>query len=475
MARTYLSGQKMTRPGTYFKRSAIGIVTEGAINGICACIIGRCNWGPLNTVFDVDQTDMNNLDDYYGTGEGVDAIKEALLGGAQVVRVVRVGDATGACASLKLKNTAETPVDAVNLIAKYEGDRSFSVLLKTNLISEKRELQILEGTELFLSVTFEAGEDGDEAQALVDALANNRFFTAKKLAAGVLADIDVQTPMTGGRNPAPTEGSYGNATDLLERYKWNCVISDSDDSSVTAMLIDFVKQSYETGHLGFTCIGGLSTQGLTDRMRSAAAINDEKIVYVLNGWRDIYGVTYEGWRAAARIGGMIAGCECNTSLTHLVMSNALELIEPLTNGEITRAEEKGCFVMSLNDEDQVQIDNAITTLVTLGNNMDEGWKKIRRTKTRFELMTRVNSTCDKLVGRLNNDEHGRATLITAMNSIINEMVAEHKLFAGSYVEEDPAHKPEGDSAYFILHIGDIDSLEKIYLDYTFSFANPFAA
>ncbi len=80
-----------------------------------------------------------------------------------------------------------------------------------------------------------------------------------------------------------------------------------------------------------------------------------------------------------------------------------------------------------------------------------------------------------MVGRLNNDEHGRATLITAMNSIINEMVAEHKLFAGSYVEEDPAHKPEGDSAYFILHIGDIDSLEKIYLDYTFSYANPFAA
>ena len=88
-------------------------------------------------------------------------------------------------------------------------------------------------------------------------------------------------------------------------------------------------------------------------------------------------------------------------------------------------------------------------------------------------MTRINRTCDRLIGRLNNDTNGRATLITAMQSIINEMIAEGKLFFGSYVAEDTRYKPAGDKAYFVLYIGDIDSIEKIYLDFNFSYANPF--
>ncbi|MBQ4494154.1 MAG: hypothetical protein II968_00140, partial [Selenomonadaceae bacterium] len=177
--------------------------------------------------------------------------------------------------------------------------------------------------------------------------------------------------------------------------------------------------------------------------------------------------------AAARIGGMIAAVETNNSLTHSTISNALDLIEPFTNGEITRAEQKGCLVLSLNADDQVQIDKAINTLVTVGNDMDEGWSKIRRTKTRFELMTRINQTCERLVGRLNNDSNGRSTIVAAMNTVINEMVAEKKLFFGSNAKEDPAHKPEADRAYFLINIGDIDSLEQFYLTYQFSFANPF--
>ena len=105
----------------------------------------------------------------------------------------------------------------------------------------------------------------------------------------------------------------------------------------------------------------------------------EKIVFVLNGWISTDGTVYDGWRAAARVGGMIAACESNASLTHTAISDALTLTEALTNGEIIRAEERGCLVLSLNSSDQVWIDNAITTLVTPDANCDDGWKKIRRT------------------------------------------------------------------------------------------------
>ena len=209
-------------------------------------------------------------------------------------------------------------------------------------------------------------------------------------------------------------------------------------------------------------------------MSTAKSINDEKVVYVLNGWIGNDGTVYEGYPAAARIGGMIAGSESNTSVAHLVIQNALELIEPLTNGEIIKAEESGCLVVSLNEDDQVILDNAINTLITPGNNMDEGWKKIRRTKTRFELIYRVNRTCERLIGRLTNNTNGRATILAAMQGIINEMIGENKLFAGSYAAEDEVHRPEGDKAYFVLYISDIDSMEKIFINYNFTYGNRFA-
>lgn len=312
--------------------------------------------------------------------------------------------------------TTETEVvDGVELSAAYVGDRSLAVSIRTDLITDKRQLVIYSGTGLFAAINFEAG--GDEAQTLVDALATNKMFNARKLNSGTLADV-TQVPLTGGKNPTVTTSSYERGTNILERFRWNCIVSDSDDSAVNAVITAFVHQSYETGHFGLACIAGKSSQTLEERMSYATICNDEKIVFVLNGRTATDGTVYDGWRAAVRIGGMIAACETNASLTHNVISDALALIEPLTNGEVIRAEQRGCLVLSLSDSDQIRIDNAINTPVSPNANMDEGWKKIRRTKTRFEVMERINSTCDNLVGNINNDTLGRGTVVAAMQKQI---------------------------------------------------------
>lgn len=469
MVGTWRLGEQKVRPGTYYRRTASGVTTVAATNGILACIF-QANFGVLNRVVDLSQSDMNNLEDIFGTGATI--LREGLLGGATTIRAVRVGSG-GTCSAVTLKGIApddEAEINLVTVAAKYPGSRAFTVTVRDNLITDQRQLLILDGDSIYDSISFTKG--GDEAQAVVDALANHRYFTATKVAAGTLKDV-TQAAMTQGTNPTVTTADYSNATDMLERYSWNCIVADTDDAAVKSLLTAFVKQSYETGHLGFACIAGLSTQDFETRLAYATAINDEKVVYVLNGWNDIDGTAYDGWRAAARIGGMIANVETNNSLTHTTISNALDLIENFTTGEITQAELKGCLVLSLNDDNQVQIDKAINTLVTAGNDMDDGWKKIRRVKTRFELMTRINQSCERLVGRLNNDSNGRATVVAAMNSIINEMIAEHKLFDGSYATEDPDHKPEADRAYFLIQVGDIDSLEFFYNTFVFNFANPF--
>lgn len=473
MAGTFLIGETKIRPGVYYRREKIGATASGATNGVLAALF-QSNWGELNKVVSVDQTQMNELDDIFGDGATI--IREGLLGGAKTVLAIRVGSDDGLVGKVILKSTPTVvdeqtvSTDLVELSALHVGERNFTVSVRTNLITDKRQLLIYSGTDIYATVNFDAGTD--EAQNLVDALSGSKIFTARKLNSGQLADV-TQAALTGGKNPTVTTSNYEHGTNALERFRWNCIVADSDGAEVNGILTAFVKQSYETGHLGFACIGGKSSQTLDERMSFAAACNDEKIVFVLNGWKSTDGTIYEGWRASARIGGMIAGVETNSSLTHNVISNALELIEPLTNGEVIRAEQKGCLVLSLNYNDQIQIDNAINTLVTPDSNCDDGWKKIRRVKTRFEVVDRINATCEPLIGRVNNDSNGRGTIVTVAQGVINEMVAESKLFEGSRISEDESHKPDGDSAYFVLTIGDVDSVEKLYLTFRFSYSNPF--
>lgn len=495
MARIWHLGEVAVRPGTYFRTSSGDVTTVGAVNGVLA-VVYRSNWGELNKVVDISPEEMNNLTDIVGTGKGYDAIREGFIGGATMVKAVRIGSG-GAKARVVLKSTPEekevrtpstTPgepdivtkikvqYNAVKIYARHYGDRKFTATLRLNpLLNGTKQLLIYdENNRIIENVSYEAG--GNEPKRLIAALSSSKNFYGvemnpvwhRKLA------YTTQKKFSKGKDPKVTVANYAEGTDALERYYWNVIVADSHSTSVNAIMTAFVKQSYENGHLGMTVLAGTKSTPFEDRMAYAASTNDWRVVYLLNGWKSNAGVTYNGWRAAARIGGMVAACETNASLTHIVVQDALKLLENFTNGQMIRAEEKGCMVLSLNDEDQVWIDNSINTLVTLGNDQDEGWKKIRRTKCRFELMTRINRTCDKLVGRLNNDANGRATLVTAMNSVIREMIGERKLFEGSYAAEDTRYKPVADRAYFVLHIGDIDSLEKIYLGYKFSHANPFS-
>lgn len=479
MPGTFLLGEQKVRPGVYYRRERAGYTVAGATNGILACIF-QSNWGPLNKEFDIDQSMLNNLEDYYGDGATI--LREGLLGGAKLIRAIRVGSDAATCSKIVLKSTGENPTDLIEISAKYPGTRNFTVTVRDSLIdSNTREVIIYDGDTIFTKVSFAKKklDIPQEVPNLISAFQNNRHFTAKRLtnvaadALKPLADV-TQSAMTAGTNPTATVEHYTKGTDILERFTWNAIVFDNDNADFKRVLTDYVKQSYETGKLGMAVIAGKSSEDLETRMDYAATINDEKVVYVLNGWIDNLDVTYEGWRAAARIGGMIAGKESNASVTHDVIRDARELIEPLSSGEVIRAEQKGCLVLTLNADDQVQIDSGINTLVTAGTDLDDGWKKIRRTKCRFELMDRINKTHDRLVGFINNDENGRATVVASAQKIINEMIGEGKLKFGSYIEEDPEHEPEGDAAYFRIHILDLDSAEKIYHTYVFRYGQSFS-
>ena len=115
------------------------------------------------------------------------------------------------------------------------------------------------------------------------------------------------------------------------------------------------------------------------------------------------------------------------------------------------------------------IDNAINTLVTPAENQDDGWKKIRRVKTRFELIRRLSWVNEDLAGKVDNDKNGRETVLSQMQGAGDAMIEEGKLTAFT-VTLSTLYEADGDSAWYEYDVIDKDSMEHIYGIFRFRFS-----
>lgn len=466
-------GEQKIEPGSFIRYENTGGPQEVAVtNGIAAAVF-KSNWGPLGTALDI--SNPTDRETHYGTANGTtnnsDSIDLELLG-ASTVKAIRVGTG-GTKGTLILKDTAGSPANVITLSLKYPGTRAFSCTIKDSLTDiTKRECTIYEGTKERQKFIFAKGGTG-EVDALVAEIAKgSNWVTATKTAAGtgLLATIN-QSAFTGGTDPDITSADYSTAFTVLEALDWNVIAIDSDDATIQTLLGGYVSRVFLEGKLIRAVVGEPTSVALATRQTNAAAFNNFCMHYCLNGYKDTAGIPYEGWKAAARVAGIIAGAPANASLTHYVISGATALTETLSNPNIRTCLQKGAIVFTINSFGQVMIKYGINTLVSLTADMDEGWKKIRRVSTRFELMKRITGVTDRLIGKIDNNPDGRATLIGAAQDIINKMGKfEGKLLPGGTLIEDPSNPPAGDYAWFKIAVDDLDSGEKLYFTFGFRFA-----
>jgi len=334
---------------------------------------------------------------------------------------------------------------------------------------------LYEGTTLRQTFTFAKGSG--EPQALVDAVtaSNSPYIKATKTAegSGTLATV-TQQPLTGGQDPTVNGESYSAGLSAIEAIDWNVLAVDTDDTATHTLAQAYIDRVRNEGKRVLGVVGeptSVPLAPLATRLANARAFNDPAIIYVANGFKGSDGVTREGYKAAARVAGMVASAQITESLTHYVVRGATELVGALTNAEIEQAINSGALVFTMSAQKQVHIEYGINTFVTPTADMDAGWKKIRRVRTRDNLMDRIIAAWDPLIGKINNNSDGRATLIAAAQGIINRMIAEGALLQGS-IFEDPNNPPVGDSAWFVVQVDDLDSAEKVYITFQFRFASP---
>ncbi len=475
-------GEQKIRPGVYVRVTNIGEPPEAIVpQGVVAALF-RASWGPLGEVVYLENADA--VISTFGSAGTVDTAIEAFRGGCRRVVAYRLGTG-GEKALLNLQDDTES-TNVVKIEAKYEGERGkdFVVTVRDSLADDtKRELLLYEGATLRQTILFTKG-GGKEPQALVNAIvaSNSPYITATKIenGSGTLAIVTRQpltggqdpTVLTGGQDPTVNGESYSAGLSAIEAIDWNVLAVDTEDTAIHAVVQTYIDRVRNEGKRVIGVVGGeLTSVDLATRLDNARAFNDPAIIYVANGFKGADGVAREGYKAAARVAGMVAAAQITESLTHYVVRGATELVGALTNAEIEQAIQSGALVFTMSAQKQVHIEYGINTFVTPTADMDAGWKKIRRVRTRDNLMERIVATWDPLIGKINNSPDGRATLIAAAQGIINRMIAEGALLRGS-IFEDPNNPPVGDSAWFVVQVDDLDSAEKVYITFQFRFAPP---
>ena len=463
---TFILGEQKVRPDVYVRwHNAGGVRVVTGTVGVAAAVV-KSNWGPLGEVMEIESP--GDIARQLGSGFGPDCIREMFAGGASTVLAVRVGT-DGMKAQLELEDTADTKV--VRLLSKYPTTRQMTVTIRDSLEdTNMRELLLHEQTRRLERIVFAKG--AGEPDRLVAAITKkSQYLSAAKLAEGS-GEVDalMDQPLAGGADPTVSGADYADAFVLLEQKFFDTVTVDSEDVAVHASLQSFVNRMLtEGGGRIIGVVGEPTSVPFQTRKQNAKAFNDFAMIYVGNGFPTVSGPV-EGAKAAARVAGVVASSAYNASLTHVPMTGSIGVIGELTNAQYKEAIQSGMLTFSLNPDGLAQIDYGINTKVTLLADEDEGWKKIRRTRTRFELIDRIVFTLHPYLGKWDNNDDGRAFVITIANGIIQGMIREGGLESGQLIV-DPDIPPQGDSAWFrFTDLIDLDSIEKLYMDFGFQFA-----
>ena len=470
MAIFYKEGEVKIRPGVYQRYENIGqSALVSAQDGICAIPV-RASWGPLGKVVKnsrAAELTKNYGTGKYGTGYTVPAAEAMFRGGAVTVYTYRLG--TGG-------TKAKLDIGGMTATAKYPGTMPLRVAVQESLGDKtKKQFQVYSGTALVESFTFAADGKAEGANLKAVAASSKYIEFSEETAPATVPVLAVASgALTGGVDPTVTNEDYSKAFAAFESFYYNTIALDVDDDenmSLSLLLQAYLDEAYQMGKSGIIVTGQKVSVPFEQRLANAKAFNDYKVVYLGGGWMS-GAESKDGALAICYTAGVIASTPSNRGIVHTVVDNATDLCESLTNAQYEEAIQNGMLMVSMAPDGAIWYDSGINTrTATADETNDDGWKKIRRTKVRFELFDRLDRQLAPKVGKVSADTDGIADVVQTGQRVLNAMANnEGKLMPGAAFTEDPNNPFSGDSGWFIIRANDIDSLEKIYLNYQFRYS-----
>lgn len=469
MGFVYREGDSPKRPAVYRRSSNDGSSSSivSALDGYGALPV-KTSWGPLGQVTThYSKEYKKTVKKMYGEGGTLSVVSAYMAGGLSTLRLYRLGNG-GEKGTLTLKSGES---EAVVLTLKYPGERALTASVRDSLSEENmRELVIYDGAVELESISFEAGENEPKNLATAVTAQKSEYVTAKATenVTGALTEV-AQQEFTGGKDPVVTNDDYMSAFEAFEPYFYNTIALDTTDPAVQMLLLEYLAAAADEGNLGLSVIGESGKSALSDRMKHAAQKNSATTIYFGSDYESADGTVISGAEAIATVAGVIASTPSNESIVHSQMPGATNVTEHLKNREYNQAIESGLLLLSVMANGTVGFDSGVNTLIDPSDEQDEGWKKIKRVKVRHEVFNRLDRQLEPMIGKVDGTKDGIADVIQTGQKVLDEMVRERKLINPSFILDE--EKGYGaDFAYFIIEAVDVDTLERIFLNYKFKYS-----
>lgn len=449
-----------TRPGAYFNliSQAIALIGEGQAGTVG--IIGRADWGPVDEW--VELSSEAGVVSAFGEGLSMaKLVRQAIRGGAGLVRAYRIAGASVATSEVVLDDAVPAP--ALTLTALYPGARAdnFSVTVQANPIAGT-DLLLYEGSILLETFTAPGGEN-DEFAALINE--SSRYMTAAvtgaadrvvdPVAGAAFAGGDSGSTVVAGDYTAAQSAVLGQDIDVL-------VQDDEDDDALQDSLVAFAQDARLDGDRFVTVLGSAAATDLTTAVTRAQSMDDEGIVYVFPGFTDSEGVVFTGQEAAARVAGLIAAAGISRSVTFARINDGVDVETRLSNSEISQALAGGVLPLVF-DGQSVSVEKGINTLSTLTADKPLAFTRIRTIMVLDAVMDGLHDGLRDLIGQVNNDDDGRATVLGAAQGFLDTLIQARALKPGGFVELDPENEQVGDNVFLRVAVTPLDSIEKIFV------------
>lgn len=246
---------------------------------------------------------------------------------------------------------------------------------------------------------------------------------------------------------------YAEARNAFEARPFNVFVYDGEVSEeVQISTVAWVEKNREEKKHFTYITGGSASDDKDSGIGDARStlLSDDYVVNLISG--AILGdKEYSSGEYASYIAGLVAGTPINKAITYSQV-RADDVTKRLRNSEIETSLEAGSLIL-VHDGEKVIVEQGITS----------SGEKLRKVRARQAISTDIEKTArNNYIGKLDNNEAGQMTLISAISSYLETLENENVL-TDINVQLSPTKESIGDKVYIDIDYVEVDSMERVFL------------
>lgn len=422
--------QNKVRPGVYSRNTSEDMdLSQVSDRGVCALPL-KLDWGEKGLIRLVNGENLLKKTGYSILDKEIFPIKETFKN----ARIIYLYNIAGE--GKKAKATEEE----LTIEAKYEGVRGndITVVIEKNL-DDSYEITTILGT---IEV------EKQNINAIGDLKSN--FITIS----GTLKEV-AGLKLAGGETGKVTNESYISFLEAVEREigQINSIGYPGEDKTIKELFVSFINRIRDTVGYKIQCV-------LAEYPEA-----DSEAVYSIKNGVMMDTVKLSSNECVPYVLGAVAGARINQSLTYHKCIGATGVTGDLQDEDIKKALLKGEIVFTLSRDNNIVIEQDVTTLKSFTKEKPKALRKGRPSRA----LDNFDGDIDKVfytyyIGKSDNDGSGRAFLKNEIYKLAKKY-EELRAFQNVNLDDFEIFRGDDIDSVFIKYaVQPVDSVDKIYIE-----------